>query len=446
MKLLERSRGLRWGLLALVLLFAAWIRIDVAARSVTLVPFRADALHYFSYAWNLRNHGVYSGSIAWSKGNEPVVPDAVVTPGYPLFLLAVPGFEADEAFVPRVALVQALLGVLLVWMCYLLAAMVMSAPASLLAAALTALSPHLVVFEIYMLTETLFSVLLMASVLVAAFAIRRHSNWYYAIAGATLGLCTLVRPTMQLLPFAFVLLAFLVPSLRPFRRASLAVLLGFVLLQAPWQLRKALLPANGPDMNLTVNFLQHGSYPGLMYENRPETYGFPYAYDPLLKQSTRSVGTVLAGIAHHFEKEPLRYARWYLLGKPGEFLAWTITNGYGEVFPYPPLRSPFLDDPNYRRMLALAWALHWPLMLAGLAGALLGALRPNLLGLDGDATAVVRVVAAVVIYAVAFHMIGAPFSRYSVPFRPFFYVLAMVVASAPWRRGPRMTGERPLPA
>jgi len=43
-------------------------------------------------------------------------------------------------------------------------------------------------------------------------------------------------------------------------------------------------------------------------------------------------------------------------------------------------------------------------------------------------------VSAIVLYAIAFHMIGAPFPRYGVPFRPLLYMLAILLASTPFRR------------
>jgi hypothetical protein len=115
----------RWPmlLLAAILALAAFLHFTVATQSAVPMPMASDSSEYFSYAYNLRNHGVYSDDLSWADEMQPggVRPDAMRPPGYPLFLLAIPGLDASEQYLQRVVRVQAVLGVCSVWLFYLLA-------------------------------------------------------------------------------------------------------------------------------------------------------------------------------------------------------------------------------------------------------------------------------------------------------------------------------------
>ena len=68
-------------------------------------------------------------------------------------------------------------------------------------------------------------------------------------------------------------------------------------------------------------------------------------------------------------------------------------------------------------------------MLLGSISALLAWWRPAWLGLEGDRLHAARVVSLVVLYAIAFHMLAAPYPRYGVPFRSLIQVMALTLAS-----------------
>ena len=57
---------------------------------------------------------------------------------------------------------------------------------------------------------------------------------------------------------------------------------------------------------------------------------------------------------------------------------------------------------------------------------------PRWLVLGESGTLAAAIVALVVAYSIAFHMIVAPFPRYGIPFRPLLYALAMLPLRAAW--------------
>jgi 4-amino-4-deoxy-L-arabinose transferase-like glycosyltransferase len=420
----------------IILAISAAIQFIVVTRTVIPRPIRADAAAYFSYAYNLKHSGVYSAQPTWRTPEkvQTVLPDAVSTPGYPLFLLLVPRLEPTDGYVMRVLLVQAALGVVSVLLVFLIAGTFLRPGWTHAVALLTAISPHLATISTYLLTESLFLFLVLASVWMSLVAMATPTRWKLLGAGLLWGACSLVRPTVQFLPVLFVLAALALPRFRQYRHAAVLVFVGFLVVQAPWQIRNNTTQFAANQPSLTAKFLHHGSYPEFMYQNRPETYGFPYDADPDSERLSRDVSSALANIARHFRDDPLTYAHWYLIGKPGAFLSWGIINGYGDIYTYPPRHTPYREDSRFQAIRVVALILHWPLMLLGLGGAMAAWWRPRLFASGDRAIFAARIVSAIVLYAIAFHMIGAPFPRYAIPFRPLVYMLALALVSVPWLR------------
>jgi hypothetical protein len=63
---------------------------------------------------------------------------------------------------------------------------------------------------------------------------------------------------------------------------------------------------------------------------------------------------------------------------------------------------------------------------------LAAARRPTLLSPDRTQQTAIRLLALTLSYVLAMHMIGAPYPRYSIPFRPLIYLLAMTMVTAMW--------------
>ena len=417
-----------------ILLFSAFIQFTVVTHTYVISPFRADAREYFFSAYNLDHYGVYSSQVTWPPDQhlQPPLADAVRTPGYPLFLRLVGHPQPTVEYESRIKLTQAVLGVLSVWMMYLIAARFLRRRWACVAALLTAISPHLAVSSTYVLTESLFFFLLLASVLGLLHAIESAKRWPFALEGLLLGLCSLVRPTMFLLPILALLVSLAIPRLKPFRISALLVFLGFAVAVSPWLIRNARLPPKAQQSGQLVGFLRDGSYPNFMYNNDRATYGDPYRADPMAA-SIRNVPGALVYIARKFRNDPIAYTRWYLIGKPGFFLSWADITGAGDMFVYNVASSPYLDDQRFDVIRRVAYALHWPLMLLGLVGTCLPWWGARRWGLSGAPLTAARGVSLVVIYAIGFHMIGAPFPRYGVPFRPLLYPLALLAVATPCR-------------
>ena len=164
------------------------------------------------------------------------------TPVYPLFIFAV--LKLGGYDLRTLALLQHLLGVATAGLTYLLGRLIYGRPAGLAAAILVALSGPLVVYERFVMTETLFTTLLVLALAATLLAARLPSRTRLLLAGLTLGLAILTRPLAQvllpLLPLALLLRAwYRGPALG--RRAALGRIgwyaLGLALVLLPWSVR-----------------------------------------------------------------------------------------------------------------------------------------------------------------------------------------------------------------
>jgi 4-amino-4-deoxy-L-arabinose transferase-like glycosyltransferase len=431
------DRGARIAAVLGLLLLSAFLQLTVVRDTRVNKPIRADAEKYVSYAYNLQHSGVFSHANTWEDPTRSIAAsaDKLTLPGYPAFLTLFLEGRPDAAFIRRVTLAQAVLGIASTLLAFAIALRVLPLPWAFAAGVLVASSPHMATISTYLLTEALFTTLLLACVLAIVLALQPgHRRWQWALAGTLLGLACLVRPQLQFLP---VLALFVAVAFRRARDHLPRVLLAcacFLAVVGPWMLRNATIetPAGQPD--LLVATLYNGSFPNMMYRDDPATYGHPYFYDPGRADATRDLPAVLAHIGGAFAREPVRYAQWYLFGKPGFFLSWGMLDAVGGVFIYPAERSPFLDDALFKALRSINFIVHWPLMLLGLAVAFMALWRPRVLFGGAARQLAGAVLAAVFLYAIALHVLGTPLSRYAIPFRPLIYILGLAMARVAWQR------------
>lgn len=423
----------KWYLVALVAitLVGLALRLWTAYGTRVDVPIRNDARDYTSYAANLSLHGTYSSNPLVLVGRlaGPPAPDAKRPPGYAMFLAAFFTPSDLGGFVHRVVVAQAWLGALAILLAGWLAGRLLGEVAGVGVAAFVALSPHLAVYVPYLLSETLYALALVCFVAAGALALgqghRGRRLGLTVLCGVFLGVLCMLRPTLDQLIWVLVLTGMVAPALRG-RRMQVLVLLGaYLAVMAPWWGRNLSLPPSGQSHAMAITIHQ-GSYPDLMRDGDPATFGYPYRGDPAAAVAESSLGAALGDLVGKFRDHPLRMARWYLIGKPMQLFAWEEQSGWMDLFEYPVLRSPWLDQPALIALMSVMGAIHPIAMLLGLLGTLLAfwpaALR--LAMLRPTQAVGLRLVAFVHGYFVLVHLAALPLSRYSVPFRPLSYLLA----------------------
>jgi 4-amino-4-deoxy-L-arabinose transferase-like glycosyltransferase len=172
---------------SLAVKLALWARYVVGADPAVLL--KDDAGSYHDSARALLETGTFSISPL-----PPLLPQTLRTPGYPSFLAAVYAVFGER---PAAALlVQILLSVATLALVYVLVRALWGGRVALLAAALLALDVPSIRFSLLPLTETLFTLLLVAALgCGVALLTRRDQRRRWALGlGLALAACAFVRP------------------------------------------------------------------------------------------------------------------------------------------------------------------------------------------------------------------------------------------------------------
>ena len=156
-------------------------------------------------------------------------------PGYPAFLAIIGAGRTATSAPASVKIAQALVGALTIWLLALAAMQAAGLRAGVVAAWLAATYPPLVWISSYVFSESLYSLLAIATAIALQSSLVHEKNSVARAfgAGALLGAAVLVRPAMLLfLPLAIIWLAW-----RRARRQVIALIAGSMVLIAPWTVR-----------------------------------------------------------------------------------------------------------------------------------------------------------------------------------------------------------------
>lgn len=217
---------------AWILALALVSRLGVNVANVGLNPdrmFKPDSLEYERYARNLIAHRVYT-----LDAEPPYTPDSFRPPLYIVLLAALYGLVGH---IPQlVVLLQTLLGVATTYLIYDLGRLALSPKLGRWAACIFAVAPAPVLYSGFILSETLFTFLMVWSVRSLVGYLVGADRRQLAASGVLLGLATLTRVISQ---FYIVLPIALLLWLRGRRAWGAVVVLvgGFAVVVLPWVAR-----------------------------------------------------------------------------------------------------------------------------------------------------------------------------------------------------------------
>lgn len=424
----------------MIVLLGASLRFQAIGGTVVDQPIRADARVYYFTALNLKHWGVFSQALPSDVAPEP---GAFVPPGLPVALVPFAEFPPTERMLFHFNSYQALLGTLTILAAYVLFRLLAGNAVALGTALLTALAPHLVVMTTYLLTETQFTFLLTSGMLALALGMRRAHPGWAILGGFLLGLSALTRSTTEYFPFFLAPFLFWTMGARSFLRIGLPAIGAALAMIVAWKIRNLAAIGVASDPTLFVSTILHGMYPDFIFNGIPESFGFPYRFDPFAAQP-HTIGEVLQELYRRAGEAPWTFARWYLIGKPATLLSWNIIAGMGGIFVYPVEASPYLTSPFFHITEVASAYLHRPLTIAALAGCGAVLFKPRLLGLSEDNRPIAVLIVALILYFLAIHMVGAPFPRYGIPLRPIIYGLGLFTLAALGRKiFPHLASLRP---
>jgi 4-amino-4-deoxy-L-arabinose transferase-like glycosyltransferase len=210
------------------------VRIAILSQTSELRTRIVDEQQYSQIARNIvAGNGFASAPGTLTSIRPPLYPGVLAT----VWLAS--GSENLQA----VRVVQILMALLATALVYALGARVYGAPAGRWAAAIYWLYPSFIFFNFLVLTETLFTLLLVAFVLLAVVLVQGARTPIAAACGLSLGLAALTRSILWPVPLVLCPLLFVLIRGSRSRRLGLALLVfaGYAAVVAPWAIRNSRL-------------------------------------------------------------------------------------------------------------------------------------------------------------------------------------------------------------
>lgn len=381
----ERSEKLQYIVLILILIFALvsmsyWVTYR-SAHTLT-----DDEKGYSSTAQQLLNKG-YLGYLSDR-------PNAYVTPGYPLFLAGVfkvtqiiGGLSANPLMTTRYTQILFSLGTIL--FVFLMGKRLGKPWAGLLAALLLAAYQPTWHANSRILTESLYTFLLVAYIYSVLVLLQSREKWQHGLTGVLLAITVLVRPSIAPVIVIPYLLDFWQHRDWRFTKGFVITLLCFGVVMLPWWIR------NYYVTNQMVVFATESGNPFLRGTDPYDPYDKigPSIIKNVPEKDMTKVG--LQRIENGLKKNPGLWIKWYTVGKL-KFM-WKYPWGRSDLFKYRFYHLLFV--------VIIGWV--------GLARALLS---PSL-----------RWLAAVPILMAALQLLFIPITRYMYPLTPMMLLLAALL-------------------
>ena len=411
--------------LLVILILGVTLRLVLLANTGSLPLQIVDEQHYAELASNLLHSYGFAGKSGALTSMRP--------PLYPVLLAGVWRLTGSESLQAARA-VNILLALVTVVAVYALAEKLFDRRTAVLAAAIVCFYPSFLFSGVLLLTEVLFTLLVVLLALEYQALMDRPAPGWAALAGATVGLAALTRSVLWPFPIFLVPLLFLSLHESRRRRAYLAFCLvaGYLAVVGPWAARNTLLQGTLTivdtmgGMNLRMGNYEH-TPEDRMWDAVSLTGDKSWSY--ALVQSHPEARRWTEG---QREKWAQREAVAYMLSHPAttarrsmlKFLDFwglerELVGGFRQGLYAPPLW--------FALIAVVATAIAYPLvLLAGLAG--FARAVPSVAGTH-------LLVLAIVVLVTGVHSVVFGHSRYHLPLIPFLSIYAAAgFAAAPARR------------
>lgn len=419
---LNRKRNLICTL-AVLFILSFTLRWQYIHKTVFLQPLRADAYRYYAIGHNLATYGLFTSNSPPVESTSEARP-----PGYCFFLAAIDKLTPSfQTFYQTTLWLQCLLGALTVIFSYFLARFFMPITWALLAAMLVMISPHMIILSAYVLTESLFSFLLVVALVLLCLAFKTEKSWPFILAGVFMGLGIFVRPVLGIFPLICVVLFLFMHNRKDvgFSKIIFPILLFLTLsfiFQGSWNIWEKVSFGNDSVMSDQLkSALLQGTYPRMTYN---KLIGMPYREDPNFKTlMDKGYGAIASHIYENFRKAPLRSAWWWLVGKPSLFWSWKVYFSDG-VNIYPVGKTWFDKNPVLNIIRTVMLKLHIIFIFLTVFGLCFYIFRFSK-KLSGSGQFCYLLNCSLLVYFTLLFTILAPFPRYALPLGPAFFVLAV---------------------
>jgi 4-amino-4-deoxy-L-arabinose transferase-like glycosyltransferase len=375
-----------------------------------------DDVKFIRSAWNLVQTGVYTY-------HKPPVPTVFMMPGLSYTLAFFMSIFGEFGGITAFRITQGAIQVLSLLLLFFIARKVFNSKVAIVAIIMDLIYIPEIWVPNLILTETFFKFFVLCLVYFSIYAIDKDRTKFYLLGGAALGFATLFRPTISTYP-VIILIIWIIKKLS-FKKAvkyTLTVTVVFCIVLSPWWIR------NYKTFNKFIPFTLATGNPMLQgtfinYDQTTKsTDGLDYTHyntkNPKLSEIQRNTMEIVLSkyrLESLFPKEPLKFIRWYTIGK-------------SKI----QVRTPFYWKNIFNIKYKIVEHYHYIILILSLAGAILYFLSPNknILGILPIAT----VVYFILIYLPFFTM-----SRYFYPVMPILimfssYIFVSIFENIPFNK------------
>lgn len=274
----------------------------------------SDDLNYIKSAVVLAKNGTF----IFHSFTEPTV---YVMPLYPFFLAVVFKLAGyGLAGLQAVRIIQALFSCITILMVYLTARHLFNEKTALVSSFLVSFYIPNIVSAGYILTETLFTTLLLTLIYLSLKFAQKPTGAKFALLGLLWVLAVLCRPTIALYPVLLFIYLFIYfkYGLLKLIRLGLSMLIPFLIIMAPWWVRNyqeydTFIPLAASSGNPMLQ----GTY--INYEQNPGNVTYYKLGKTTFETNKNEVETAKRRIVNGFKEDPWGYLKWYTLGKTKYF-------------------------------------------------------------------------------------------------------------------------------
>jgi 4-amino-4-deoxy-L-arabinose transferase-like glycosyltransferase len=412
-------------------IFAFGVRLIYQKESVIDFPIRADAAEYFSVAYNWDRFAIYSTSITLNT-NTPPDQDFNRPPGYPMFLYPfIIISNSLNDFVGKVTMAQALLGSCTVVLLYVMGRLALSIGWAMAAGLLTALSPHLIALDHYILSESLFTFVIVFASLLFGLYLYQKRIILILLSGCYFAFSALVKPIALLLgPFLCVcfFIIYAIKKKKELNRKSLiqpigAFLLGFIIIYSPYFIYRNVSITEKKISISRQSFWEHfvrGSDIGLRNFIKSKIEVETKA-EMSRRIHDREYGVNV--LINDFLARPFSYIGWYLGGKI--LFMWRWDNIYqGDVYQYPMIKKGFEENFIIKLIHKMMFHLHWFIYALSIGASIFLIILLFRKPLENEHL-IMFLAFLVFAYFALFLTLLMPLPRYAIPVRPFAFLLSI---------------------
>ncbi|HOQ36771.1 MAG TPA: glycosyltransferase family 39 protein [Acetivibrio sp.] len=306
-------------ILGVIILISFIIKLVLILEYKNRLTLSSDDLNYVKSAVVLIKRGIYT----FHNLNEPTV---FVTPTYPFFIASVFSFFGyGLQGMQAVRIIQAVISCVTILLTYLIAKELFNEKVGLLASFFVAFYIPNIITVGFVLTETLFSMLLHLLIYLSLSIAKKPDKFRFAVLGILWAVTTLCRPTIALYPVMLFIYLFWEKRFKIIEivKTGSIMFIAFAVIMSPWWIRNYL--EYGEFIPLAASsgnpFLQ-GTY--VNYEQTPENIVFYKLGKNAFETNKTEVEVAKMRIKQEFKKDFLRYLKWYTVDK-----AWLL---WGTVF------------------------------------------------------------------------------------------------------------------